>query len=102
MKETIEQNRDVRALEKDLSILEAKLQAHYSQMGKHILEAADSEQKAINALVNQIIDKKRELSLARNEKQCPECMVYNSSDSRYCKYCGRPLPDDGEDNDESK
>lgn len=84
---------DIKELEEELSILEAKLQLRYSRLGKTVLETAESEQKAIDAQVNEIIKKKQQLSKALNEKLCPDCMVYNSSDSKFCKNCGQRLPD---------
>lgn len=91
MKET--ERSAIHKMEEELTIMEARLQTHYSQMGKSMLELAGSEQRAVNRLVDEIIKKKKTLSEARQEKQCPDCMVYNGSDSRFCRQCGKRLPE---------
>lgn len=101
MKTDRQEGRDIRELEKDLTVMEARLQTSYSRMGKSLLELADSEQRAINRLVDDIVAKKRQLSEARGEKQCPACMVFNDGDSRYCKHCGAELPDPPEEKKEN-
>lgn len=80
-------------LEKELLLMEAELQLRYSRIGKQILEMMDGERQAINQLADQIIEKKQKLSVIRKEKQCSQCMVYNSADSKYCKHCGLQLDD---------
>lgn len=78
-------------LEGELNHLEADLQAHYCQIGKEILELAEKEQGQINNLVDQIINIKKKLAVIKNNIQCPWCMAYNSSDSKYCKHCGEEI-----------
>lgn len=82
---------EIEQLERELATMEAALQAHYSQMGKSMLELVGNEQNTVNRLVDDIVDTKKRLSLAKKEKQCPECMVHNSSDSRFCRHCGVKL-----------
>lgn len=78
-------------MEGELTHLEADLQARYCQIGKEILELAENEQGKINNLVDEIIKIKKKLAVIKNEIQCPWCMAYNSSDSKYCKHCGEEL-----------
>lgn len=83
----------IQALERDLIMMEARLHACYCQMGKSLLELAGSEQNAINTLVDEIIAQKKRLIDARSERQCPNCMTFNSQDSAFCKRCGQKLPE---------
>lgn len=85
---------DIQRMEEELSVSEAKLQMRYSQMGKSLLEMAEDEQKAVDQLVDKIIRLKKQISAAKNERRCPECMVLNSSDNNYCRHCGAKLAED--------
>ncbi len=87
-------------IEETLTRLEVDLQERYCRMGKELLEIADSEQRAINNLVDQIIKIKKALAVVNSEIECPQCMAHNASDSSYCKHCGQPL--DGENIKEDK
>lgn len=78
-------------LEEALIKKEYQLQALYCRMGKSILEIADIEQKSVDALVDDIIEIRKKIVAAKHEVQCPECMVYNPHDSRYCRRCGTSL-----------
>ena len=86
-----DRGRSIRELEAELARMEAKLQASYMEMGKSLLEMADKEYKAVNHLVDEIVETKKKLSKARNEIECPECTEHNTSDSKYCKRCGKKL-----------
>lgn len=82
---------EIRQTEEELIKLELELQAHYCQMGKSILELADTEQKAIGRLVDEIIKCRKRLARRRQEIECPQCTAYNTADSIYCKRCGAML-----------
>lgn len=84
-------NQVIAEMEASLNRMEYQLQAHYCEMGKSILELVDVEQKVINKLVDDIIETRKELAKVKKEIQCEECMVYNTSDSKYCKRCGYKL-----------
>lgn len=85
------QNNEIETLEKTLNQLEHELQAHYSDMGKSLLELAGHEQKEVNRLVDDIIAARRQLSAVRHEVECPACTALNTPDARYCKHCGQRL-----------
>ncbi len=89
----VKHSKEKDGLEKELLLMEAELQLRYSRIGKQILEMMDCERLSINQLADQIIEKKRQLSDIRNEKQCAQCMVHNAADSKYCKHCGQKLDD---------
>lgn len=82
---------EIEQLEQRLSGLECALEEKYSRIGRDILELAESECRQVGLLVDEIIELRRQLSKARGELRCPECMSVNSCDSRYCRHCGRPL-----------
>lgn len=78
-------------LEKSLVKMELELQTCYSEMGKSLLELADGEQKRIDALVDRIIETRKRLTAVQGEIRCPECMTYNTADSKFCRRCGSAL-----------
>lgn len=82
---------DIGQLEHLLAEKEQELQVRYCQLGKELLDFAESEQPGINLLVDELISLRHELSQARNEHPCPACDIYNSTDSNYCKRCGTAL-----------
>lgn len=84
-------NEEIQKLELKLASKEAELERRYKELGKSLLELAGHEQRLANRLVDGIIEVKKQLALAKDEKQCPKCAAYNSGDSRYCKRCGLPL-----------
>lgn len=84
-------NREIEKLEQSLRRMEHELQNHYQEMGKTILEVADQQQKEVNKLVDDIILTRTQLSLAREEIECDDCLAFNPLDARYCKRCGKKL-----------
>ncbi|MDL2327660.1 hypothetical protein LJC64_03270 [Ruminococcaceae bacterium OttesenSCG-928-A11] len=86
--------RKIARLEGELGDLEASLEARYSLLGRSLLELIGNEERAVNRLVDQIVKKKRQLALARREKQCADCQAFSPGDSHFCRQCGAPL--DGE------
>jgi ribosomal protein L40E len=78
-------------LEEALARKEHRLQELYCQMGKSILEIADSEKKTIDALVDDIIETRKKIVAIKHDIQCQECMTYNPDDSKYCRRCGTPF-----------
>lgn len=82
---------EVQRLAKSLSEMEAALNEHYCDVGKSLLELAEKEDKEINQLVDQIIETRRRIAALQKKIQCPACLSYNSSDSRYCSHCGTKL-----------
>lgn len=85
------QKDEVAQLEESLAQMELELQSHYCQMGKQLLELAGSEQKTVGTLVDAIVKTRKKLVLAKHEIECPNCITFNSVDSKYCKRCGTPL-----------
>lgn len=82
----------MRELEEDIRRKECELHKRYSQMGKSLLEMAEGEQRTINRLVDEIIERRAELVQIKGQRECPACTAYNDADSRYCKRCGGKLP----------
>ncbi|RVU54231.1 zinc ribbon domain-containing protein [Anaerosphaera multitolerans] len=78
-------------LEENLNKLEIDLENQYIESGKKILELSINEQQKIDSLINEIIEIKKRLIKVKKEKQCPSCMTYNTSDSNYCKFCGKSI-----------
>lgn len=87
-KEKTPKKNEVVSLEESLARMETELHAHYCQMGKSLLELAEGEQKNVDALIDDIIKTRKKLVVARHEIECPECMTFNSEDSKYCRRCG--------------
>jgi uncharacterized paraquat-inducible protein A len=85
---------DVRKLEHDLSEMETTLTDHYCSVGKQLLEVAEREDREINQLVDQIIEKRKQLSALKKSVQCRSCLSMNSSDSVYCSHCGAKLQEE--------
>ena len=81
----------MRQLEGEIHQKECELQKRYSQMGKSLLEMAEGEQRAINRLVDEVIEARAELAQIKLQRECPKCTAYNDADSRYCKRCGARL-----------
>ena len=83
-------------LEKSLGELEIELHDRYCQMGKSLMDLADSEGREIDKILDRIIDTKKKLSGIRREISCEQCFTLNEADNRYCKNCGAKLgfPDD--------
>lgn len=82
---------EVQRLAQSLSEMEAALNEHYCDIGKSLLELAEKKDKEINQLVDQIIETRRRIAALQQKIQCPDCLAYNSSDSRYCSHCGKKL-----------
>lgn len=91
MQSNYEQDAEIQRLTQSLDELEAALSEHYCDIGKSLLELAEKEDKEINRLVDQIIETRRRLTVLQKKVQCPACLTYNSSDSRYCSHCGKNL-----------
>ena len=87
----LKQAAEIRRLSQSLDEMEAALSEHYCDIGKSLLELAEKEDKEINRLVDQIIETRRRLTVLQKKVQCPDCLTYNSSDSRYCSHCGKNL-----------
>lgn len=81
----------IRQMEQELSKMEYKLYEEYCEVGKVILEKAERENRKINCLVDQIIETRRKLAEAKQEKCCPECAGSNDHNSLYCNRCGARL-----------
>lgn len=77
--------------EKQLRQMEWELYESYRDLGKRVLEMAETEGERTNHLVDQIIETKRHLLSLRGENQCDNCGSYNGADSRYCRHCGRRI-----------
>lgn len=90
---------DTAPLEESLEKMEAELEASYIQLGKSLMEFAEDEKRGIDALVDEIIRTREQLSAARGEIRCPECMTYNAPRS-YCRRCGAPINEQEERKDE--
>lgn len=86
------QDQGVTRLEEKLDKMEFELQERYYEMGKTLLELAGSEQRAIDRLLERIIQARRQLAKAKHEIACPACLSYNTPDSTYCRKCGEKLP----------
>lgn len=84
-------NHEIEELEQSLRRLECDLQAYYQEAGKNLLEVADQQQKEVNKLVDNIILTRKQLSIARHEIECDDCLAFNPADARYCKRCGKKL-----------
>lgn len=89
---TEEHEKQIARMEEELNLLESTLQRKYTDIGKSILELAESEKNEVNRLVEQIIDTKQKLSNVKGEIPCDGCMARNAPDSQFCKRCGKPLP----------
>ena len=85
-------DKGVARLEQKLDKMELELQLRYCEMGKNLLELADTEQRAIDRLLERIVAARRQLARAKHETQCPACLCYNTPDSLYCRKCGEKLP----------
>lgn len=95
------ENDDLNQLKDNLSRKELELQSQYCQMGKAMLDLADSEQRHIDRTIEEIIELRKQLIKAQSQIQCTNCMAYNPQDSNYCSHCGQILDDNIEgDNDE--
>ena len=92
MAESKKPDKGVSRLEEQLDKLEFELQVRYCEMGKSLLELAGTEQRAIDRLLERIIQVRRQLSRARHEIQCPACLTFSTADSAYCRKCGEKLP----------
>lgn len=77
--------------EKQLHRMERALYEAYCDLGKMVLEMAETEGERTNRLVDQIIEKRRQLMALRGDRQCGHCGLYNEADSLYCKHCGNSL-----------
>lgn len=84
-------NQDIQELELSLCQMESDLKEHYQELGKTVLEIADQQQKEVNRLVDNIILTRKQLSIARQEIECENCLAFNPMDARYCKRCGKKL-----------
>lgn len=87
---------EIKRMEQELSKMEYDLYEQYYEVGKSILEKAEQENKRINDLVEQIIETRRKLSEAKQEKYCPKCAASNDHGGLYCKRCGARLSDTGD------
>ena len=90
---------EIGRMEQELSRMEMNLYDSYCEVGKAILETAETEGRKINDLVDQIVDARRRLVDAKEEKYCPECAEHNDRNSLYCKRCGEKLDKKREDCD---
>ncbi|QQO10974.1 hypothetical protein [Breznakiella homolactica] len=88
---------DVRLLEESLNSMESELHEKYCRIGKEILETVENENRNISTLVDMIIETRRRLASARQEKKCPSCLSFNDRDSLFCKRCGKPLTGDNKE-----
>ena len=82
---------EIERMEKQLESMEERLQRQYCETGKAVLEIADSEQKEINSIVDEMIRLRKRIAEAKGDIQCAGCMAYNASGSRYCNRCGSKL-----------
>ncbi|SHH00588.1 hypothetical protein SAMN02745245_00308 [Anaerosphaera aminiphila DSM 21120] len=78
-------------IEENLNKNEFKLEVQYVELGKILLEITQNKQKKIDTIMDEIIKNKIKLASLKNEIQCSNCMTYNTSDSKYCKFCGSKL-----------
>ena len=76
------------AIEKQLRQMEWELCKAYRDLGKMMLEIAQTEGEKANRLVDRIIEKRRYLVALRGGIQCEACGLFNEPDSRFCRHCG--------------
>lgn len=88
---------DISRMELELSRMESALYESYCEVGKTILETAETEGRRINEMVDRIIETKKKLAAIREEKECPVCGACNEKDSPFCKRCGKKFADNGEE-----
>lgn len=79
------------ALTAQLHQLQCQLEQRYYWFGKRLLEMAETEQIAVNQLVDEIIETRRTLSKLKGEVCCARCQSLNDADSAFCKRCGHSL-----------
>ncbi len=79
---------EINRMEQELIRMEMELNDYYCEAGKTILEKAEQEERKINNLVECIIETRRKLVNAKDEKFCPECEEHTDQGSNYCKRCG--------------
>lgn len=93
MKENIAKKDDKRTqiLERTLRQREMELKSHYIQIGKHLLEIAEREQKEVNRLVDDIIRIRKTLVHTQHAIQCTNCFSFHAANSRFCSFCGKKL-----------
>lgn len=91
MRRDTEGKKSTQELEETVREKECELHRRYCQMGKSLLEMAEAEQRAINTLVDEIIEARSRLAQNRGQLECPGCTAYNDADSQYCKRCGIKL-----------
>ncbi|MFV0399116.1 MAG: hypothetical protein ACK5LX_00675 [Oscillospiraceae bacterium] len=89
--------REIDRMEQEIGRLEHTLRESYSDAGKMILEAAETESRKINELVDRIVEMRRQLLELRGDRECPECGTYNKNHSLYCNHCGSKLDKAGPD-----
>ena len=85
------QNMEEEELEKSLGELEIELHDRYCQMGKSLMDIADSAGREIDKILGRIIDAKKKLTDIRQEISCEQCFTWNEAGNRYCKSCGAKL-----------
>lgn len=86
-----EKKKAAQDLEGQIIDMEQELMQSYCDLGKSVLDIAEAEGRKTNALVDQIIRKKKRLMDMRGETQCDACGLYSEADSRYCRHCGNKI-----------
>ncbi|MDL2217297.1 hypothetical protein LJC27_01395 [Christensenellaceae bacterium OttesenSCG-928-M15] len=86
--ENMENRKEIEELEEKLTKLEVTINVHYCELGKNLLDLVEMEQRAINRMVDEMIDIRKKLVTKQRAVQCQSCMAFNTADSTYCKRCG--------------
>lgn len=81
----------VEELERALNEKERELCCHYYEVAKALLAIAECKGDQIDRLVDEIIELRRQVALARGEQPCPRCTRFNEADSHYCRHCGQKI-----------
>ncbi|NLB91405.1 MAG: hypothetical protein GX786_09355 [Clostridiales bacterium] len=83
--------KEISMLEEELNGLHFELEESYSRIGKKMLEATQKEERKINQIVDEMINKRKKLLKLKHEKACENCMTFNEEENNYCKHCGKKI-----------
>lgn len=84
-------NRIIEQTQAHLYALESKLDAIYSQMGKAVLQCADTASRHADVLTAQIVNTRKDLARLCQDQRCPDCQANSAITDRYCRNCGTKL-----------
>lgn len=83
--------KDIAAMERAISRIEQAISERYTQLGKELLDLAETNQQVIDQLLDELIHLRKELADNQGERSCQRCSAFNRSDSRFCTRCGYEL-----------